>query len=159
MRDIKGAARSAMAAQLISGLIADHAKPLKADLLSQMTDVGAERVRVHDDDGTDLGALSIGCKKPAAKVTDERAFTSWVAERYPNELVQAVRDSFAKKLLDVASAAGEPVDAVTGEVIPGVEIVAGEPYLTVRPTADAKARMHQTLQASGLLQLRGGDPA
>ena len=157
MGDMKQAARSAMAAQLIAGIITDHHKPLKADLLADMTDLGAERVRVTDDDGTDLGSLSVSSGRVKAKVTDRRAFVEWVARQYPDELERAVREAFEKKLLDAATAAGDPVDASTGEVIPGVEVVAGEPYLTVRPTAEAKTRMRVQLQSSGLLQLAAGD--
>jgi hypothetical protein len=157
MGDMKQAARSAMAAQLIAKLVGDHAGGFKSDLLTLMADSGAERVRVHDDDGTDLGAVSITAGRTSAKVTDVAAFTAWVADRYPTEMVQQVREAFARKLLDAAVAAGEPVDAVTGELMPGVQVCTGEPFLSVRPTADARVRMRETLQASGLLQLPGGE--
>jgi hypothetical protein len=156
MGDMKQAARSALTAQLVAGLVGDHGKTFKADLLGQMNESGAEKVRVTDDDGTDLGAVSLTAGRKSAKVTDERAFTAWVTDRYPNELVRVVGEAFARKLLDAALAAGEPVDVKTGEVIPGVEISAGEPFLTVRPTSDAKARMRETLQSSGLLKLPRG---
>lgn len=153
MGDMKEAARSAMAAQLVSKLVGEHAGRFKADLLALMADTGAERVRVADDDGTDLGAMSVAAGRVSAKVVDQGAFTAWVADRYPFELVQQVRDAFARKLLDAAAAVGVPVDTVTGEVIPGVEVSTGEPFLTVRPTAAAKDRMRETLRASGLLSL------
>jgi hypothetical protein len=156
MGDMKQAARSVMAAQLVAGIIAEHSKPLKADLLADMTDLGAERIRVTDDDGTDLGAVSISAGRTTAKVTDRRAFVDWVARRYPNELEHLVRAAFEKKLLDAATAAGDPVDAATGEIIPGVEVLAGDPYVTMRPTVEAKARMRETLQSAGLLQLPSG---
>jgi hypothetical protein len=158
MGDMKQAARSAMAAQLISALVADHGRAFKADLLAQMVDGGSERQRVRDDDGTDLGTVSTSAGRKAAKVTDVRAFTDWVAQRYPTELVQVVAEAFVRKLLDAALAAEAPVDVRTGEVIPGVEVVTGEPFLTVRPTTDAKTRMRETLRTSGLLALpSGGD--
>lgn len=159
MGDIKGAARSAMAAQLISKLVADHGGTFKADLLRLMADLGAERIRVTDDDGTDLGAVSVSPGRVSARVVDEKAFTAWVADRYPFEIVHAVGAAFARKLLDAAAGAGAAVDTATGEEIPGVEVSAGDPFLTVRPTADARARMRETLQSSGLLQLpsAGGD--
>lgn len=156
MGDMRQAARSAMAAQLISKLVGEHAGTYKTDLLALMADSGAERVRVTDDDDTDLGSVSVSSGRTLAKVTDVQAFTAWVADRYPYEMVQQVREAFAKKLLDAASAAGEPVDTVTGEVMPGVEVSVGDSYLTVRPSADAKSRMRETLRASGLLALPTG---
>ncbi len=156
MSDMKGAARQAMAAQLLSSVITAECKPVKADLLASMLDSGVERVRVTDDNGINLGAVSITAGRKSARVVDDRAFLAWVADRYPQEVVSMVRESFTRMLLDAATAAGDPVDAKTGEVIPGVEISAGEPYLTVRPAADAKARMRDAVLKSGLLQLPGG---
>lgn len=156
MGDMKAAARTAMAAKLIADVVKIEHDPVKSDLLTSMLDADVERVGVVDDDGAKLGAVSVGQRKPAAKVVDSVAFTAWVAREYPGEMVQSVRDSFAAKLLAGATAANEPVDAATGVVMPGVEIVAGEPYLTVRPTAEAKDRMRDTIIASGLLQLTAG---
>lgn len=156
MGDMKAAARTAMAAKLIADVVKAEHDPAKSDLLTSMLAGGVERVGVVDDDGAKLGAVSVGQRKPAAKVVDSAAFTAWVEREYPDELVRSVRESFAAKLLAGATAANEPIDAMTGVVIPGVEIVAGEPYLTVRPTAEAKERMRDTIIASGLLQLTAG---
>lgn len=156
MGDVKGAARSAMAAQLLSAVIADEHKPVKVTLLADLLDLGAERIRVTDDDGAELGAVVVAAGKPKARVVDERAFLAWVVDRYPAEVVQVVRESFARAVLAAATAAGDPIDARTGEVIPGVEMSAGEPYLTVRPATHAKERMRGLLLSSGLLQLPAG---
>lgn len=145
-----------MAAKLIADAVKAEHDPVKASLLAAMRDGGVERVRVADDDGSDLGAVSLGQRKPAAKVTDPQAFTAWVAKNYPGEIVQSVRESFTAKLLAAATATGEPIDTATGAVIPGMELAAGEPYLTVRPTAEAKQRMRDTLLSSGLLRLPSG---
>jgi hypothetical protein len=156
MGDMKGAARTAMAAKLIADVVTTEHKPVKAGLLTDMVDAGVERVGVADDDGTKLGAVTVACGDPKARVTDDLVFLAWVIDRYPSEIVQQVRDAFTKKLLDAATAAGAPVDALTGEVVPGVEMVDGEPYLMVRPVAGAKERMRETLIESGLLQLTAG---
>lgn len=157
MTDMKGAARSAMAAQLLSSVVTTEHKPVKVGLLADMLAAGVERIRVTDDDGVNLGAISVTAGSPKARIVDDRAFLAWVVDRYPGEVVQMVRESFARMLLEGATAAGEPVDKSTGEVVPGVEIVPGDPYLTVRPAAGAKERMRETVLASGLLQLPAGD--
>lgn len=153
MADMQQAARTTMAAKLITDVVATEHKPAKADLLALMVDAGVERVRVADDTGANLGAVSLARGGAKARVTDPVAFAAWVAARYPDELMQVVRPAFMGKVLDAATAASAPVDVATGEVVPGVDIVAGEPYVTVRPTADAKERMRETLLSSGLLQL------
>lgn len=159
MGDMKGAARTAMAAQLLSTVITAEHKPVKTILLADMLDAGVERVRVTDDDGVNVGAVTLACSTAKARIVDDKAFLAWVIDRYPGEIAQVVRESFVKKLLDAATEAGDPIDAGTGEVVPGVEIVAGEPYLMVRPTPEAKERMRETLLESGLLQLPSGGKA
>lgn len=153
MTDMQQAARTTMAAKLITDVVAAEHKPVKEDLRALMLAAGVEKVRVTDDDGVNLGAASLARSSAKARVTDAAAFAAWVAARYPGELVQVVRESFTSKILAGASDAQAPVDAATGEVVPGVDIVAGEPYVTVRPTADAKERMRETLLSSGLLRL------
>jgi hypothetical protein len=159
MGDMKAGGRTAMAAKLIADVVTAEHKPAKAGLLADMLDGGVERVGVTDDDGAKLGAVSLTVRGPAPQVVDDRAFLAWVLKRYPDEIVQAVRASFTEKLLAGAKAVGEPIDPATGELIDGVDMVAGEPYLTVRPTAEAKERMRETILASGLLQLTSGDAA
>lgn len=159
MGGMQDAARTTMAAKLISEAVASEHKPVKSGLLAQMLDAGVERIRVTDDDGMNLGSLTVVCGQAKARVVDERAFAAWVASRYPGELVQRVQPAFTQKLLDAATEVGEPVDTTTGEVVPGVELAAGEPYLSCRPTPDARARMRDTLLSSGLLSLPAGDTA
>lgn len=156
--DMQQAARTTMAAKLIADVVTVENKPAKADLLDAMLDAGVERVRVTDAAGGNLGAVSLARSSAKAKLVDPAAFAAWVADRYPGELMKVVRPAFAAKILDGATAAQSPVDAATGEVVPGVEIAAGEPYVTVRPSADARDRMRDALLASGLLRLpAGGD--
>lgn len=156
MGDMQAAARTTMAAKLITDVVAAEHRPAKADLLVLMVDAGVERVRVTDDSGANLGAVSLARSAAKAKLTDPAAFTAWVAARYPGELMQVVREAFTQKILAGATAAEAPVDVATGEVVPGVELVAGEPYVTVRPSADARDRMRETLLSSGLLRLPAG---
>jgi hypothetical protein len=163
MTGMQEAARTTMAAKLIGDVVAAEHKPVKAELTAMMVDAGVERVRVLDAAGVNLGAVSLARSAPKAKLTDPGAFTAWVAARYPGELMQVVRPAFAAKILDGATAAQAPVDPATGEVVPGVDIAVGEPYVTARPTADARERMRETLLSSGLLQLtgpaEGGEPS
>lgn len=159
MTDIKATARQVMAGKLIADTVTDAMKPAKAELFKALTDAGVERVRVKGDDDTNYGVVYIaGGGELKAKVTDEAAFTTWVADRYPSEVVTVVRESFAKKLLDGATREAQqvPVDARTGEVIPGVEMRIGSAYLAVRPTDMAKELMADTLGRSDLLALTSG---
>jgi hypothetical protein len=145
-----------MAAKLITGVVDDEHKPAKADLLALMVGQGVERVRVTDDDGVDLGTVSLSRSGGTAAIVDSEAFAAWVAARYPGELMQVVRPAFEKKVLAGAVGVGAPIDVATGEVVPGVSLFAGKPYVTVRPSSDAVSRMRSTLLVSGLLRLPTG---
>lgn len=158
MSEIKDLARVAMVSKLIADTARAEGNASREELAAVMAFDGLERVRVLGDDGTDYGTVVLASGKRTAKVTDPAAFAAWVAARYPGEVVPTVRPAFQERLLAAATKAGDPVDVGTGELIPGVELSQGEPYLTTRPSADAKARMRSALAANGLLSLvSGGD--
>lgn len=158
MTDFQAGGRVAMAAKLIGDTLKTEGNGAKAGLLADMVAAGVERLGVKDDDGASLGSVTLCGDGKTAKVANETAFTAWVKKAYPTEIVETVRPAFAKKLLDGATAAGMPVDA-EGTVMPGVEMVDGEPYLRCSPTAEAKLRMQETLAGSGLLALTRGKTA
>lgn len=161
MGDMQAAARLAMATKLIGDVVASENKAAKVVAEESMQSSGAERVRVTDEAGNNLGAVTLAGGRKTAKVTDQRAFAEWVAKKYPGETktVVTVNPAFEKKLLDAAKNADGPVDTSDGELIPGVEISEGDPYITVRPTDDARDRMRTMLANSGLLTLAAGPSA
>lgn len=152
MTDLQRAARTVATAKLIADVVKAEGDRARADVDAAMTSLGVERLRVTDDGGQDAGTLTRSPGRRSVRVVDEAAFVRWVAARHPDQLVQAVRESFRERLLFAAAQSGEPVDA-QGEVIPGVQVVDGQPYVSYRPAADAKARMRDLLASSGLLAL------
>jgi hypothetical protein len=154
---MKDLARTVVAAKLVSDEIKARGDAAKAELLESMAAAGAERIRVTDEDGTDLGPVSLGAGRTSAAVVDEDAFAAWVKANYPEAIVSTVDPDMRLRLLNAAKKAGEPVDVGTGEVIPGVEITQGAAYVSARPTAEAKVRMRELLAGSGLLELAGGE--
>lgn len=88
-------------------------------------------------------------------VTDSEGFTEWVARQHPSEIVSSVNPAYVKSLEARAKdlGLGAVVDA-EGEVVPGVEIVEGDPYITVRREKDAPFIVAQLL-SSGQLSLEG----
>jgi hypothetical protein len=127
------AAREAVLKTLLDAVKAEY-EEARADVqfaLDQAREtVGATQVNAELPDGTVVAKVSLTDPKPAAQVTDEKAFTDWVVANYPTEkatrIVTEVRDAFRTQLLAEATAAGVPVwaDRETGEVhtVPGVEI-------------------------------------
>lgn len=80
-------------------------------------------------DGTKVATVSVSQREAAFKVTDERAFLAWVKEHRPTAIVEAVRESDQKSILEGIATSGEMPD--------GVELgEPGAPYVSVRQSAE-----------------------
>ncbi|MFB7899956.1 hypothetical protein ACFC1B_26935 [Streptomyces xiamenensis] len=144
---LKDAALREAVVKLLSELVGAELKSVRAEVQSGMdtaaTDSGTRQIAGSLPDGTKVATISLTEPSPEATVTDDRAFTEWAREQYPDARdTRIVRDIKAWKraeLLGEMTAAGVPevqvVDEESGEItathtVPGVEI---------RPT---RARTH-----------------
>lgn len=150
--NLRDLARVAMASKVLGDAAKEEGAAARAALGQQMIDGGVERVRVTGDDA-EYGTVVCVPGRKSAGIVDDAAFTAWVAARYPDQMVMSVRPSFRELLLGRATRLGDPVDKETGELIPGVTMRQGDPYLTVKPNADARDRMKTALANHGLLML------
>jgi hypothetical protein len=133
-------ARQVMAGKALGDALAALGAAARPALLADMAATGSERIRVRGEGGEDYGTVSLQNGRTVATITDEAALIAWVTERYPTEVVTTIRPKFLDLLLDAACKAGDPVDPATGEVIPGVRVDQGEPFVVARPSKAAKAR-------------------
>ncbi|MFH8591236.1 hypothetical protein [Streptomyces rimosus] len=93
-------------------------------------DHGTRQVAAALPDGRQIAVVSLTGGTAEAKVTDERAFTRWVAADFPTEVerrfVTTVRPAFAERILNDLTAAGRTAwaDPETGVLheVPGVRI-------------------------------------
>lgn len=154
---MKVPARRAIAARLLEDAVKAEGKAAKLAIADAFAETGADRVRVTDDDGTDLGTVSRSRGRATAKVTDPDAFTAWVAAAHPEAIVTTVDPDWTARLLLSCKVSGDPVDPATGEVVPGVDLVEGAPSISARPTNAARDRMAALLAGTDLLGLTGGD--
>lgn len=88
------------------------------------------------------GWASVPKPSVRARIVNDRAFFTWVAEHHAHqiEVVERVYDSFTKVVLDAAKKnGGYWIDGDTGEKqpIPGVEVGTGDLYTKVDLTNDA----------------------
>jgi hypothetical protein len=84
-------------------------------------------------DGTKVATVALaGDGKKSASVISPHALLAWAKANHPEEIVETVRDTYLKKLLDEAKAAGKPVDPATGEVVPGIVVGDSGTYVSVR---------------------------
>ena len=117
-----------------------------------------DRVTAKLPSGEKVGSVTLTQGRVSARVVDERAFTAWVAERFPAEVVQVVRESFTKTVLDAVKRNGGWVDKATGELVqvPGVAVTEDDPYPSVRLTKDAPQLIAAAWQRGELAELVGG---
>jgi hypothetical protein len=138
--DLAALARQIMTGKALIVALEQAGVPARAAMLAAMAATGAEKVRVRDAEGTDFGVVSWTSGAQIAVVDDPAALLDWVKARHPGEVVDAIRPAYLTKLLGDAGKAGTGVDLATGEVVPGIKVVTGEPYVQARPTKTAYAR-------------------
>lgn len=140
-------------------------KPLGEALRARVTeDMGVrrvERVGAFLPDGTKLAAVGYSGGRKTARVNDTAAALAWCLKQHPEEIVEAINPAFLKVLLDVSRAKGEVgehgVDPHTGEELPFIDIVQGNPYVSVTTTKEGVERM-QRLALGFAAMLEGPTP-
>lgn len=103
---------------------------LNADFLHEMDEGDSKAATLED--GTRLGKVSKSRGRMIPRVADEKAFLTWVKSNYPSEITETVRESFKAKVFTSAKTHGAAVDEKTGEMIPGVELHQGDPFISFR---------------------------
>lgn len=141
--DIQDLVRRAVVAKLV----ADEARGMtdKVVTLAALTAAGARTVDAIGPDGTVYGTVSRCSGRKEARVTDRDAFWMWVLERHPEWIVRLIDPDREKQLLSLMTKLGSTVEPGTGEVVPGVTIETGSPYISVRSSEDGRDLMRQVL--------------
>ena len=122
-------------------LIADEAKKakdrLRAELQEEMEAIGADRVKAELGDDT---IAYVTTTKPKFKwqVISEQAFTKWVKENYPTEIVESVRESFREVILAKFNFNDGVVIDPNGEVVEWLVGEVADPYLTTKFAGDGR---------------------
>lgn len=103
-------------------------------------------------DGTVVSYTSRVARKPELVITNDAAFTGWVAEHFPTEIVMSVRPAFLTELQTRAVETGV-VLGPGGEVCESAEL--GEPvvYTTTRLVKDAGTVLEPLLSSLHLAAL------
>jgi hypothetical protein len=154
----KEQAKQVVAHKALKEFLAGHEDEAKEGLLVEMSK--GDRIGVADDDGTDLGTVTYSSGNRTPKVTNEAAFVAWVAANRPDEVIETtrrtVRPAFVSLVLKWTKDNGVAVTP-EGEPIPGIELHAGNPYLTVKTTDEAKERTRIALGATMPELTAGGE--
>lgn len=152
---MKKTAETALVASLAAAEYEKVAKAAKAELEATFIETGTDRTTVKDSQGAKLGTVSYAQGRTSAYVADDATFLAWVEENHPDRMVRVVDPTWKTQLLSACTANGEPVDPSSGEVVPGVEMTQGRPYVSVRGTSEGKALMSELMAKHGLPQIEG----
>lgn len=146
MRD---AAARAVAWQIIEQAAKDRKDAAKAELAQlEPGDTIAGKW-----DGQLLGKATKTAGRTKLVVTDEAKLLAWLQYVHPTEIVISPNPAYLKALESTARNVGAVIDN-QGEIVPGVELVHGEPYVSVRKERDAPFVVAQLL-SSGRISLDG----
>lgn len=146
-----------LAIRVMKDWIADEERKLREDMAAGLM-VGERVPGALDpaDPETLLGFVQLTKGRESVSVTDREAFTEWVAEHCPGEIVtvparEDVRGSFISAVTDAVKKHGGWITA-DGELVPvdGVEATHGAPVLTVKTTAEADGLIAAALAARRL---------
>ena len=124
-----------------------------------------DRVTVRDPAGDHLPGVRIARANGAVKlqVTDEHAYLRWVQAHRPDQIDTSprVHPAFTKLLGTLGKKAGAIADPATGEIIPGVAMADGDPYLTPQIETAAADQLFERMRGGGLSlsELLAGPPA
>jgi hypothetical protein len=129
-------------------LLADQAKRLKdelrAELQSQMNELGADRVKAELGDEV---VAYITTTKPKFKwvIKSDRKFVEWVKANVPAEIVETVRDSSVDAILDKFNYVDDLVIDPNGEPIDWLEGSQSEPFLMTKFHGDGREKLREAI--------------
>jgi hypothetical protein len=149
MTDMRDAAARAVVFQVLE----QRAKELKDAAKAELAALEPGDTLAAKWDGQLLGKATKTAGRTKLVVTDEMKLRYWVAVNHPSELIQSVNPAYLKALESTAREVGAVIDK-DGEVVPGVELVHGDPYVSVRKEKDAPFVVAQLL-SGGRIQLDG----
>lgn len=105
----------------IDAEVTEIRKAATAELADLNNTAGVRQLDVTLPDGTKVASVTLTNKNPKPTVWNEDEFLTWVKQNHPTEVMEVVRPSWQRALLDACDIDGDAaIHRVTGEVIPGV---------------------------------------
>jgi hypothetical protein len=145
--------RRAAAKAVVFQVLEQAAKAHKDDAKAELAQLSPGDTLAAQWDGQMLGKATMTTGRTKLVVTDERALVEWLKEHHPTELIVMPNSAYLKALESQARNVGAVIDD-QGEIVPGLELVTGEPFVSVRKQPDAPFVVAQLL-SGGRIALDG----
>jgi hypothetical protein len=149
MSDMRDAAARAVVFQVLE----QRAKELKDQARAELSALEPGDTLAAKWDGQLLGKATMTAGRTKLVVTDEGKLLEWLQRNHPTEIVVTPNPAYLKALETTARGVGAVIDN-QGEIVPGVELQHGDPYVSVRREKDAPFVVAQLL-SGGRIQLDG----
>jgi hypothetical protein len=134
-------------------IIEQAAKARKDEARAQLSALEPGDTLAAKWDGQLLGKATMTTGRTKLVVTDEAKLLEWLQKNHPTEIVITPNPAYLKALETMARDVGAVIDN-QGEIVPGVELVHGDPYVSVRKEKDAPFVVAQLL-SGGRVSLDG----
>ena len=145
--------RDAAARAVVFQVLEQAAKARKDDAKAELAQLQPGDTVGGQWDGQLLGKATMTAGRTKLVVTDEAALLAWLQDHHPTEIVVSPNQAYLKALESTARTVGAVIDSI-GEIVPGVELVHGDPYVSVRKEKDAPFVVAQLL-STGRVALEG----
>ncbi len=129
-------------------LIADEAKKakdkLRAELQTEMENIGADRVKAELN-GETVAFVTTTRPKFKWEITSDKKFVEWVRSQMPSEIVETVRESYVDWVKSNLKYVDDLVIAPNGEIVDWAVGSASEPYLTTKFHSDGREKVREAI--------------
>jgi hypothetical protein len=142
--------RDAAARAVVFQVLEQRAKELKDAAKAELAQLQPGDTIGGSWDGQLLGKATMTNGRSKIVVTDQQRLVEWLQYSHPTEIVISANPAYVSTLRDVN---GVVIDK-QGEPVPGVELVHGDPYVSVRKQPDAPFLVAQLL-SGGRISLDG----
>lgn len=129
------ALRDAAARAVVFQVIEQAAKARKDEAKAELTQLESGDTVAGKWDGVTLGKATKTSGRTKLVVTDEAALLEWLQANHPTEIVVSPNPAYLKALESTARNVGAVIDN-QGEIVPGVQLEHGDPYISVRKEKD-----------------------
>lgn len=138
----------------IDDVITEERAGVSSNLIELSQALGVKSLDVFLPNGEAVGTVSLSSSEPKAYVDNEGAFLRWVKENAPQEIMDVVRDTYKKVLLErVANMGDVVIDTKTGQIVEGVAFRDSAPRMTLRFKKDGRAEVAKAYNSGELEQV------
>lgn len=145
--------RDAAARAIVFQVLEQAAKARKDEAKAELAQMEPGDTIAGKWDGQLLGKATMTTGRTKLIVTDEQKLLEWLQYNQPDEIVMSINPAYLRLLESRAKEVGAVIDT-QGELIPGLELVSGDPYVSVRKEKDAPFVVAQLL-SGGRVSLDG----